>query len=199
MDNKDQIIEKYLKRFSINEEQKIFIKCYSFERKSFKEIEKVLHKYDNSKTYKDVQRLNIECNYYVNEIQKIRNKFTDKRKDDNNNSFESFLEWYSEEEENGCCGYCGVTQNELHTIFIESKVLPLNDKVKRSSGALEIERKDSLNNSYNISNLILACPLCNNAKSNLIDEASWRNLFAPAMRKYYEQLLGKSLNNPLPK
>lgn len=25
------------------------------------------------------------CNYYVNEIQKIRNKFTDKRKDDNDN------------------------------------------------------------------------------------------------------------------
>jgi len=37
------------------------------------------------------------------------------------------------------------------------------------------------------------CPLCNNAKSNLIDEESWRKLFVPAMKEYYRRLLEQKI------
>jgi len=67
---------------------------------------------------------------------------------------------------------------------------------KRSSGTLEIERLDS-SVGYSEKNMILACPLCNNAKSNLIDEISWRELFVPAMKAYYEKLLQKKYNKSL--
>lgn len=77
-------------------------------------------------------------------------------------------------------------------------MLPLNDAVKRSSGTLEIERRDSSSNSYSRDNIILACPLCNNAKSNLIDEKNWRELFVEPMRKYYKILLGEDLKEPIP-
>jgi len=172
----------------MTEEQKIFIECYSFKQMCFKDIELELKKFDISKKYSDVQRLNKECKNERIKIQKIRNKFTKERKKDNKN-FKEFYLWYIQEESKNVCGYCGISQDELYTIF--STALPLNDKAKRASGTLEIERKDSKNNSYHVSNLILACPLCNNAKSNLIDENSWTDLFASPMKEYYKKILGK--------
>jgi len=40
--------------------------------------------------------------------------------------------------------------------------------------------------------------LCNNAKSNLIDENSWFSLFVSPMREYYKKLLGRDLEYDLP-
>ena len=142
-------------------------------------------------TLDEVRELRANNKQITDEIQKIRNKFTGQRRIDFANDFKEFYKWYSKEVENGAkCGYCGISQEELYEIFGEEKnVLPLNDAVKRSSGTLEIERKDSTGNSYGADNIILACPLCNNAKSNLIDEENWRMLFVPAMREYYKKLL----------
>jgi hypothetical protein len=78
--------------------------------------------------------------------------------------------------------------------------LTLNQKTKRKNGILEIEQKTPINETEkkvysDFNNLILACPLCNNAKSNLIDESSWREIFVEPMRGYYEKLLGRKLKN----
>ena len=175
--------------------QKNFIKLYSFERKKYADIEDEL-KIERSKT----RELSNVCKSEIEKIQNIRNKFTGQRRIGFDNDFKKFYKWYSKEVENGAkCGYCGISQEELYEIFGEEKnVLPLNDAVKRSSGTLEIERKDSTGNSYGADNIILACPLCNNAKSNLIDEENWRNLFVPAMREYYKKILGKELLNSRP-
>lgn len=131
----------------------------------------------------------------INEIKKkysdipmIKNKFTKSRKDDN--TAIEFYDWYKNQ--NQSCGYCGITQIELHRLFTNNSetILPLNKNwSKNIKGTLQIERLDSKDNSYKTDNLILACPLCNNAKSNLIDEASWREIFAEPMKKYYDKLL----------
>ena len=136
-----------------------------------------------------------EYNSYVkkfSDIQTIKSKFTKKRKD-GFKSILKFYDWYKEQPQ--FCAYCYISQDELYQLFTrnENKKLPLNNAIKRSSGTLEIERKDSNENTYDVDNSILACPLCNNAKSNLIDEDSWNNLFVPSIRKYYKQLLGKDL------
>ena len=123
----------------------------------------------------------------------VKNKFNEKRKQAFCNDAVIFYNWFKEQK--NCCGYCGITQNELYELFSEN--LPLNDKTKRSSGTLEIERLDS-DKDYSEENLILACPLCNNSKSNLIDESSWREIFVEPMRGYYEKLLGKELVNLKP-
>jgi 5-methylcytosine-specific restriction endonuclease McrA len=102
---------------------------------------------------------------------------------------EKLLDWYEGQKES--CNYCGVTQAELHDI-VESRggKLTLNQKSKRSKGTLEIEKKNpSLG--YTFSNVVLSCPFCNNAKSNLISEDDWRTYFVPAMKNYFNPKKGK--------
>ena len=102
------------------------------------------------------------------DIQKIKSKYTEER-EEGFKSIVKFYDWYKEQPQ--VCGYCYISQKELYELFTkdENKKLPLNDAIKRSYGTLEIERKDSTTNTYDDTNSILACPLCNNAKSNLIN------------------------------
>jgi len=103
------------------------------------------------------------------------------------------VQWF--EGQKNKCGYCGITQSTLHNIVkIRGDSLTLNNKTKRSKGTLEIERKTPADNEdkdkgYRYNNCILACPLCNNAKSNLIDENCWRKLFVKPIQEYYKKLL----------
>lgn len=97
------------------------------------------------------------------------------------------IEWY--EKQGDFCNYCGISQSKLHKI-VESRKgkLTLNQKTKRSKGTLEIEKRDP-NLGYTYENSILACPFCNNAKSNLISEEDWRKFFVPAMKNYFDSIL----------
>jgi hypothetical protein len=90
----------------------------------------------------------------------------------------------------GCrCGYCGISQRALRELVeLRGGNLTLNKGTKRSKGTLEIEKKDP-SKGYTTENSILSCPLCNNAKSNLISEHDWRLFFAPVMKEYYKSVL----------
>ncbi len=174
----------------MTKEQLEFIELYSFEKKNYPDIECLMGL--NRKQLLKLRDKNV--NTLVEYIQSIYTKFTDKRKDVFKHDFKKFYNWYEKQDQK--CGYCGVSQEELYKLFDNNKrVLPYLESTrvyvkapKRSSGTLEIERLDSSDN-YNDKNIILACPLCNNAKSNLIDEASWRKLFVPVMQEYYKKLL----------
>lgn len=97
------------------------------------------------------------------------------------------IDWFRAQ--NSKCGYCEISQDDLHKIVRKRNGnFTLNGKTKRSKGTLEIERKDS-SLDYSYSNCILSCPLCNNAKSNLIDELSWREYFVKSVKEYYKSLL----------
>lgn len=174
----------------MTEEQYRFIELYCFQKLNYPEIEKLMS--ISRKQLLDLR--NKDVNELVKYIQNIYSKFTDKRKDVFNHDFQKFYNWY--EKQGQKCGYCEITQEELYQLFDKNeRTLPYLENTrkyikapKRSSGTLEIERLDS-SDSYNGENIILACPLCNNAKSNLIDEVSWRELFVPAMKEYYKKLL----------
>ena len=105
---------------------------------------------------------------------------------------DDLLKWFKNQKNR--CGYCGVTQKDLKKLAVirgtsNKPNITLNGKTKRSKGTLEIEKKDPAKG-YTYENCILACPLCNNAKSNLIDEDGWRDKFVSSMQNYYESLLG---------
>ena len=103
-------------------------------------------------------------------------------------SFEIF-KWFNEHKNK--CGYCEITQSDLHKIK-ESRNgnFTLNKKKKRKNATLEIEQKDCTLEEYgSLENLIFACPLCNNAKSNLISEEDWRKYFVKQIKAYYKDIL----------
>jgi len=100
---------------------------------------------------------------------------------------EAFLIWY--DKQNDKCNYCEITQSDLKRIVaIRNGNLTLNQKTKRSKGTLEIEKLDP-NIEYTYENSVLACPFCNNAKSNLISEEDWRKHFVPAVKNYLNSIL----------
>jgi hypothetical protein len=188
------IIGSTLRKMNMTEEQKRFIEMYSFERKNYYEIEKEMNW---TRAYiKKLRTPNVD--ELIADIQKIRTKFTKSRKKafkESNKDFRDFYDWYKDQKQK--CAYCGISQENLYILFAEgdARILPylVPNKIyknapKRSSGTLEIERLDCAS-AYIPENMILACPLCNNAKSNLIDEESWCELFVPAMQEYYKKLL----------
>ena len=175
----------------MTDEQREFIELYSFEKKNYPDIEDEM----NIDRRQLLELRSDDVKAEIKRIQHIYTKFTGKRKDEGYD-FKEFHDWYEDQDQK--CGYCDVEQEDLYQIFKkfpEKGMLPYLDPnnnykkaPKRSSGTLEIERLDS-SGSYELKNMILACPLCNNAKSNLIDEDSWCKLFVPAMKMYYKKLL----------
>jgi len=101
--------------------------------------------------------------------------------------YRKLLQWYKDQ--NARCNYCEITESQLKEIVRKRNGnLTLNKKTKRSKGTLEIEKMDP-NQGYTFENAVLACPFCNNAKSNLISDSDWRDFFKLPMQKYIEKLL----------
>lgn len=69
------------------------------------------------------------------------------------------------------CYYCEITQEEIKAIF-DKKLI----ESKKFSPTMNIERLDS-NKNYTPDNTVLACPLCNNAKSDMISATDFKNYF----------------------
>lgn len=102
---------------------------------------------------------------------------------------DEFMNWYKAQKES--CHYCEVTHSELLKIVEKREGnLTLNKLTKRSKGTLEIERLDPIAG-YHFNNSVLACPFCNNGKSNLISAADWRLFFVPAVKDYFRKLLAE--------
>ena len=69
-------------------------------------------------------------------------------------------------------------------------------KIRDTRGKnLEVERKDSVSNEYNADNCVLACYFCNNDKSNVFNEAEYREYLSDRRsffeKKYKELKSGK--------
>jgi len=159
-----------------------FIKLYSFDKKNYPMIEKELNI-----NRKEIQKLFTDTKIERNNIQKIRNKFQGKKKEGFNQNFEFFYKWYKSQEKK--CGYCGTSENTLKKLF-ESKKLTS----KKFTATLHIERRNP-NGEYNEENCMLACSLCNNAKSDLINEDNYREYFEKCMNQFLKDLSDGLIEN----
>jgi len=161
-----------------------FIDLFVFEQTPAKQIEESLE-------LSPIERRNLEkeCADEIKRIRLVRPKYYTRQ-----DCFESFKDfyynWYVKQKQQ--CKYCEITQEDLHKLF--PKVLPIKSmeekklNYKRKYGTLEIEKRDSTK-PYCRDNMVLACPLCNNAKSNLIDEDSWKKIFVKPIQEYYAKCL----------
>lgn len=159
-------------------------------------------------TYKSLDQFYLdEINIHEAELNEIRKQFEEYKKlfdayinEERKELFrnhDTFMKWYNKQKNNSgeiICGYCEITETKLKQLVkLRGNNLTLNGKQKRSKGTMEIEKKDS-KGEYTYDNCIMACPLCNNAKSNLISDEDWRRFFVEPMRRYYETELNSKLN-----
>ena len=119
-------------------------------------------------------------------IRAIRKKFTQKRKD-GFKTFAKFYEWHSTQAQK--CHYCETAQDELNQLFGRELI-----ESKKFSESLHIERKDS-SKGYSENNCVLACALCNNAKSDMISDENFRAYFGKQMREFISDLLSGEIEN----
>jgi len=186
----------------MNNEEKYFDLCYLKRIHEFSKIEliKVLKHGEAQNIYKTIdgfyrQELNIDQETLIqlrNKFKRFNELFSKYFNDQRQELFENhnrFFQWYNSQ--NDSCNYCGITQKELLAIVVKRDGnLTLNKKTKRSKGSLEIEKLDPAKG-YTFENSVLACPFCNNAKSNLIEEEDWRKFFVPAMKDYINSIMLK--------
>ena len=163
----------------------------------------------DKKTYKSLDMFFLdEIKLDENELKEIRKHFEEYKKlfdayinEERKELFkkhDAFMSWYNDKKNKKNeikCGYCKITESQLKQLVkLRGDNLTLNGKQKRSKGTMEIEKMDS-NGDYTYENCIMACPLCNNAKSNLISDEDWRRFFVEPMKKYYDKELNKATHS----
>ena len=117
------------------------------------------------------------------EIDRIRkNLFVGDRQVGFDKNFNKFYNWYitQKKKQNNCCYYCKISENDLKELF-DKRIL----KSKKFTATFHIERLDSEKN-YIAENMVFACSLCNNAKSDMISEKDFEDYFASPMYQYLQ-------------
>ncbi|WP_052768375.1 hypothetical protein [Campylobacter lari] len=116
-----------------------------------------------------------------------------KRRNDNKEPFGSarkFISWYKKQEKE--CYYCKIAQSDIANLF-KNKLI--TSKKPSFNSSLQIERLDP-DKGYNEENCVLACCICNNAKSDMISASDFEKYFSNSVKNFYKDLLeNKTTNN----
>jgi len=139
--------------------------------------------------YKNLEEKMVE---EKNKIDKLFNNQWQKRKEGFEGDFEIFYRWYQEQDDR--CFYCGTTASELKELFNPSKNEPPKIYSEKFNETLHIERLRPKEN-YTKDNCRLACCLCNNAKSDLLNAVNFKNYLAPQMKLFLKDLLDGKISN----
>ncbi|EAK5889852.1 hypothetical protein [Campylobacter lari] len=141
-------------------------------------------KYD--KLYKKMQEIENDCN--------LRSKYNSLKKRNNIkepfNGIDNFISWYKKQEKE--CYYRKIAQSDLANLF-KNKLI--TSKKPSFNSSLQIERLDP-DKGYNEENCVLACCICNNAKSDMISAENFKKYFKTPIESFYKDLLeNKTTNN----
>lgn len=121
-------------------------------------------------------------------LKMIRQKYTKNRKD-GFKTFAHFYDWYKAQ--NQKCYYCGTMQGELEKLFDDELV-----SSSKFNATLHIEQKIP-KQGYNKDNCVLACALCNNAKSDMVNDKNFKRYFADSMRTFIKDLISGKITNDI--
>jgi len=193
----DERLELEFKGKKFSENDKIFLLRYSIEKEihkgysspSAKEILKDIFKdkFISLKEYEDNNKHVVEAR---NQLQTQYETYNKKDRIAGFKEFSAFLEWrlsYIKEQKGSICYYCGIDEVTSNNAFKNKKISSKKRTCK--NGVLQIERKDP-SKGYNKDNCVLACVLCNNAKSDLLkDSEVFKNIFEKPMKKWWEYIL----------
>ncbi|HEB9342982.1 TPA: hypothetical protein RZK37_001271 [Campylobacter coli] len=174
-----KLIEAKSYNFNIEEivKERLKLKCINDVINLKNHYEVVRKKYRISKKWKNE-------NEKFSAIDKmVEEKFEDMKK---------FAMWYEKaylkvDEKHRTCYYCGIDEEKLKNLF-DSKLI--KSKKHAFNGKLQIERLDP-DKGYNEENCVLACCICNNAKSDIISADNFKDYFSASVKNYYNALLKK--------
>ena len=183
--NKDRsVLLKYLELFWNNreftEEELNYLEKYSVARNEQTKESEIVAKpeqFVKSHNLSDIK----------SDLQNIRSRFNQIRKRADcafSDSFTEFLEWWCGQtrEQKLKCEYCGVTVEEIDAAKNSGRV---KKSQKRSFNTyFHVDRKNP-NGGYNSKNCVLACVLCNNAKSDMISDTDFKKYFGKAMKDFW--------------
>lgn len=126
------------------------------------------------------------------QLQGLSSRFKELRRRDENafdQDFAAFLEWYCSNMDAGgrChCSYCNVDETTLLHAFDKTTGV-LSSKKRSFNATLQIDQKLP-NTGYNKDNCVMACVLCNNAKSDMISAEDFKKYIAPSIAAYWEHI-----------
>lgn len=120
--------------------------------------------------------------------------------------FKEFYKWYKKQEKS--CYYCGTTEKVLKELFPKKdednqqdtdktqsvKAHKIKSKKKSFTGTLHIDKKDP-DKPYTSANCVLACALCNNAKSDMINAENFKTYFGEKMGEFLAALHNDEISN----
>ncbi len=137
---------------AITEKQEKFIWLYHVENKSYNEISIELNEPRSSFTIWEE-----ELKAYWKPISEIKKFYkSDKFKVD----FHTFYNWYKLKEKDKKCFYCGITEEDIQEMQLETETKRLRGK------KLEFDRKIPNLLYSNLDNIVFCCYWCNNAKTD---------------------------------
>jgi len=186
----------------MNQQEK-FLDLYCFERlnswkniadKEKSDIETVKNKYKSlnfyfakhcNSTEDNIKEYFVSLKPEIDKINSVYQKYTKDRKI-GFKGFKNFYNWFimQYEKQKGKCYYCETTEDDLKLLFQKGVFNPKKPAWK--NGTLQIEKKEP-DKGYFSKNCVLACVLCNNAKSDLISDVDFENIFAEPMKKYLQE------------
>ncbi|MCR6571798.1 hypothetical protein [Campylobacter insulaenigrae] len=167
----------------IREELELKLKDKNYVTNLKNHYEVVRKKYRINKNWKD------ENEKFSTIDKMVEEKFEDMKK---------FAMWYEKEylkiesKSELKCHYCGIDEKNLKDLF-KNKLI--TSKKPSFNGSLQIERLDP-DKGYNEENCVLACCICNNAKSDMISAENFKKYFKTPIESFYKDLLeNKTTNN----
>jgi len=181
----------------LTSENIIFLKRYTIEREISKG-RKSPSANDILKS-KDLKEMNAKKNTYYGETDYYNNypyvryakdilnnyfgKYNNEKRRDGFKSFRDFLAWWCKQKNE--CYYCKIDAATSGFAFKSRIFKPKKEAWK--NGVLQIEKKDP-NGIYEPDNCVLACPLCNNAKSDMITYPEFKKHFAESFENYWQDI-----------
>ena len=137
----------------------------------------------------------VECLKEHYKIVKQKYKIRDKKeKDKKFEEMKKFALWYEKARINPKerkCHYCEITEENLKKLF-DNKVI--QSKKPSFNSTLQIERLNP-DKGYVKDNCVLACCICNNAKSDMINAKNFKEYFEESVKKFYNDLLNGKTNS----
>ena len=130
----------------------------------------------------------------VNKEEDKKFEEVDKLVDEKFEEMKKFALWYEKARINPKerkCHYCEITEENLKKLF-DNKVI--QSKKPSFNSTLQIERLNP-NKGYVEDNCVLACCICNNAKSDMINAENFKEYFAKKIECFYNSLLSGEISN----